>query len=79
MNLIGSDEEAHHTDDISVLYTKHQLEQCIDVEDKTPTINSILPLIGLKTAFCDVLISPRNLTPQITNYYKLQKFYFLSH
>ena len=54
MHLIGSDEEAHHNDDLSLSYTKHQLEQCRDVGDKTPTINSSLPLIGLKTAFCDV-------------------------
>ena len=45
VNLIGSDEEGTHTDVLSVSYTKHHLEQCRDVRDKTPAINSTLPLI----------------------------------
>ena len=45
VNLIESDEEAHHTDDISVSYTKHHLEQCRDVGDKTSIINILLSLI----------------------------------
>lgn len=45
MNLIGRDEEVTHTDVLSVSYTKHHLDQCRDVRDKTPAINSTLPLI----------------------------------
>ena len=68
VNLIGSDEEVTHTDVLSVSYTKHHLEQCRDVRDKTPAINSILPLI--KNASNDINFQAHimNVAIQYTRY-----------
>ena len=68
MNLIGRDEEVTHTDVLSVSYTKHHLEQCRDVRDKTPAINSILPLI--KNASNDINFQAHimNVAIQYTRY-----------
>ena len=67
VNLIGSDEEVHHTDDLRPKCFIHQTPSG-DVGDKNPTINSILPLI--KNASNDINFQAHfmNVTIQYTRY-----------
>ena len=66
--VIGNDEPTGPADNVSVSYTKHHLEKCRDLNEKTAAINSILPLINCSSNDINFQAHAMNIAIHYTRY-----------